>query len=176
MYLALPPPSQLHRPSNLCISSIPGFYLIYCGSQLGHLWPNLSLDVACMLFECYYWSFFVTSHDVCVVCWQNHISVTVQQLVTSYTSLQFSASLTGKYRLTFNCPRFFCVSFFLRSVPVVPCPGQRGAVSTMSPASCHQGWCQGLPPPTLLPSLPPAKPTGQRRGWCGCRQRSMDLR
>lgn len=60
-------------------------------------------------------------------------------------------------------------------VPAEPCPRPRAAVPTMSPASCIPGSHPVRPTPTRR-SPPPARPTGQRRGWCGCHRRNTALR
>lgn len=181
--------SSTPPPTGLSVILPPFFSFICCVVQLGHPWPNLSwirLDATCvllLLFLCAWVG--VCTWSLCILT-QKHISVTVRQSSTSSTALQFQAShktrglwreKNGSTQTHFLLSPFLCLLFFPHTVPVEPCPGQRGAVPTMSPASWHRGRGQGpgLPPPMLC-SPPPARPTGQLRGWCGCHQRSTASR
>ncbi len=176
-----------HR--SLCHSSSHLLLRLPCRS----IRPSLTqsqLDTACMLLACYYCSSFmcgwVCAHGVCVS-WHRNTSVSLSDSPRHHPQRSNFKPPTrpeardekkmAQHRLTFYCPPFLCLPFFPHAVPAEPCPGQRGAVPTMSPASYHRGRGQGpgLPPPTLC-SPPPARPTGQLRGWCGCRQRSTASR
>lgn len=141
------------------------------------------LDIARMLLACYYCSSFlcgwvrmkrvrVPRHRI------TSMSLSVSPLHRPQCS-SFNPPIRHKacdFKKWLNTGSLFIVPFSVsHSVPAEPCPGQRGAVPTMSPTSCHRGRDQGHPLPTLC-SPPPARPTGQPRGWCGCRRRSMALR
>lgn len=172
MYLALLHPST-PPPTHLCHSSSPLLLDLLC------LCIRPSLTQSQLAIACYYvlllyvW---VGAHGVyeCVSWLRNtsvSLSITHRAPVSNLT--HHTMPVTQKWLKMDSL--FLCLPFFPYSVPVEPCPGQRGAVPTMSPASSHRGQCQGLLPPMRCSPLP-ARPTGQLRGWCGCRQRSMALR
>lgn len=191
LFFAIPPPAlSCQFTQSIDVSrSAPSLHLSTHPS-LCHSSSLLLLDLLCLCIRpsltqsqlaiaCYYvlllyvW---VGAHGVyeCVSWHRNtsvSLSITHRAPVSNLT--HHTMPVTKKWLKIDSL--FLCLPFFPHSVPVEPCPGQRGAVPTMSPASSHRGQCQGLLPPMRC-SLLPARPTGQLRGWCGCRQRSMALR
>lgn len=175
-------PPSTPPPTNLSVFLTP-FFLICCIFQLGHPGPNLNWILpACYLRAITALPFLCGWVRMKCVHVPRHritsMSLSVSPLHRPQCS-SFNPPTRHKacdLKKCLNTGSLFIVPFFVsHSVPAEPCPGQRGAVPTMSPASCHRGRDQRHPLPTLC-SPPPARPTGQPRGWCGCRQRSMALR